>query len=155
MKNIFSAVSHIVKNGFAIISSESPITINGPADYSKLPEGFFRCRAGDMTTIGYNPPSIIKTETDDSGKPITYKVASPFGFSWDTRGIVRMPDGKVVRLDTAPRTLPLVCLNFPHLTPAGMARISGHIVMDTETLLGQSDGAVEWDGTASSTPSGW
>ena len=124
----------------SLFSSEKPIDIFGPADYGKIAAGFFRIQhTKGKETLGYKPGSITIQERDEEGNVVsTYQVASPFGVMFDVKEAFNL-GGQIIVLDVPKRKLPLIRFNFFNANSAGIARVGGTLVVNTEHVR-QPDG---------------
>jgi len=119
---------------------DKPIDVFGPADYGKIPAGFFRIQqAKGKETLGYKPGPITVEERDEEGKVIsTYQVASPFGVMFAVKETFTL-GGQTIALDVPRRKLPMIRFNFFNANSAGIARVGGTLVVNTEHVR-QPDG---------------
>jgi hypothetical protein len=152
--NILERTSKAARGIFAAVTSKAALEINGPADYSKLPYGFFRVRRAEgREFLGYNDPPYVFTEFDEKGNAHQREVASTFGFKFEVPEMLTI-GGRTVKLDMRRSALPLVRLNY-RVLPAGTARLGDYTVFDTEAQRGVWDGDTAWDGTKPQVPEGW
>jgi len=123
-----------------LFAPEKPLDINGPSEYHKIPNGWFRILlANKKERLGYKPAPIVVQEKDEKGRVVSeQQIASPFGIMFGVRECINL-GGREIVLDQPRRKLPLVRLNYFASSSAGLARIGGTLVMDTEQVR-QPDG---------------
>ena len=99
------------------------VEVYGPADFEKLPCGFFRIRASDGTeSLGYR--------------------SMAFGVIWKVRDKLTL-GGTLIKLDRPRAEVPLVRVNFRQASGQFM-QIGNALVVYTQSL-DEFDGAVEYE----------
>ena len=118
--SFFSSIKGMLQQQRSAVSSF--VTVKGTADYSELPQGFFRVEfASGRKALGYKGSFI----SFDCGNTVV--------------------DGERITLTVPRETLPVVKLNFSKPTPGVLQQVGGASVVDTDALDGDN-GDVVWDG---------